>query len=85
MLRKAAKALHQNKEFTAEQSHNYHMSVTEREVVWSPVVSLSTPIVSLSTFNIVTFNFDSFAFNFNSVNFNEIQLFLQRFSMGASM
>ena len=71
MLRKAAKALHQNKEFTAEQSHNYHMSVTEREVMWSPVVLLST-------FNIV-------AFNFNCVNFNEIQLFLQRFSMAVSM
>ena len=33
MLRKAAKALQQNKEFTAEQAHNYHMSVTEREVI----------------------------------------------------
>ena len=33
MLRKAAKALQQNKEFTAEQAHNYHMSVTEREVM----------------------------------------------------
>ena len=33
MLRKAAKALEQNKEFTAEQAHNYHMSVTEREVI----------------------------------------------------
>ena len=32
-MRKAAKALHQNKEFTAEQAHNYHMSVTEREVM----------------------------------------------------
>ena len=32
MLRKASKALEQNKEFTAEQAHNYHMSVTEREV-----------------------------------------------------
>ena len=49
MLRKAAKALHQNKEFSAEQAHNYHMSVTEREVMWSPIVLLSTSIVSLST------------------------------------
>ena len=35
MLRKAAKAVEQNKEFTAEQAHNYHMSVTEREVMSS--------------------------------------------------
>ena len=33
MLRKASKALEQNKQFTAEQAHNYHMSVTEREVI----------------------------------------------------
>ena len=49
MLRKAAKALQQNKEFTAEQAHNYHMSVTEREVVSTPLLSLSISIVSLST------------------------------------
>lgn len=32
MLRKAARALQHSGEFTAEQAHNYHMSVTEREV-----------------------------------------------------
>ena len=32
MLRKAARALQHSGEFTTEQAHNYHMSVTEREV-----------------------------------------------------
>ena len=32
MLRKAARTLQQSGDFTEEQAHNYHMSVTEREV-----------------------------------------------------
>ena len=33
LLRKAAKALFLNEEFTEDQKHNYFMSVTEREVL----------------------------------------------------